>query len=195
MPTDFGPSEQDHLPHEGQENLWGLGEPLPMVAPYPAEDSVPLGESQEGQGPAPADTYGDRYKTGTKRFAGDSGKAVPVFQRAATDANFGAISVGLTSGGTALVVNRQKGRVSVTLSVPLTYTNAAGVVSSPNGVVIATLEGEAQTAGSCFQLNPGDSITVATESPIWAGLIPGNTTGVVQWFVEYNPAAGELGNT
>jgi hypothetical protein len=122
----------------------------------------------------------------------DNADALAVFERASSNFTAGQIVVNTYNGGTSIVVGRQKGRKNVTISVPATYTASDGTTSTPNGVSIAETEGELQLINGGFQLNPGDSITISTEAPVWAGLLPGDTTGLVQYLVEYNPTGNDL---
>jgi len=170
-------------------------EALEFVIPpgtAPEDPSIPIEDLHRySDNPAPHDTAGNRYDTGKRGFHTDNEAAFPVFERASSDWNAGAIVVTSNNAGTAIVGGRQRGRKAITLSVPTTWTDPNGTVSTPNGVTISQTEGELQN-GSGYQLNPGDSVTISTEAPVWAGLIPTKTTGVVQWIVEYNPAGGEL---
>ena len=159
---------------------------------HPRDRSIAVDDLEHySDNPVHHDTAGDRYTTGRKAFATDNGQAFAVFERAASDFNAGAISITANNGGTSIVVGRVLGRKSVTIWVPTLWTNPAGVSAAPNGVLIGQTEGELQ-AGGGVQLNPGDSITIDTEAPVWAGLIPSKTSGVVQYLVTYNPAGGEL---
>ena len=135
--------------------------------------------------PAPHDLAGNRFATTHRRpFDTNPAEALAVWQRASSDWTARVVSVDANSGGTALVVGRQRGRGSVTVWVPSTLPNG----TSPNGVVIAASEDEAQSAMGGVALNPGDSITINTEGPVYAGLIGANTTGACQVVVDYNPS-------
>jgi len=142
--------------------------------------------------PIGLDHAGNQYQTAGKRWSVDNADALAVFERASSNFTAGQIVVNTYNGGTSIVVGRQKGRKNVTISVPSTYTAADGTTSTPNGVAIAETEGELQLINGGFQLNPGDSITISTEAPIWAGLLPTDTTGLVQYLVEYNPVGNDL---
>jgi hypothetical protein len=142
--------------------------------------------------PIGLDHVGNQYQTSGKRWSVDNADALAVFERASGKFTAGQIVVNSYNGGTSIVVGRQKGRKNVTISVPASYTAADGTSSTPNGVAIAEQEGELQLINGGFQLNPGDSITISTEAPIWAGLLPNKTTGLVQYLVEYNPTGNDL---
>ena len=142
--------------------------------------------------PIGLDQPGNQYHTGGKRWGTDNGDALAVFERGSRSFTAGQIVVGAANGGTAIVVGRQKGRKNVTISVPASYINSAGSSVTPTGVAIAEQEGELQLINGGFQLQPGDSITISTEAPIWAGLLPGKTTGFCQYLVEYNPTGNDL---
>jgi len=162
------------------------------VGVHPLDRSIPGDQlARYSDSPVHHDTAGNRYTTGRKNFGTDNGEAFPVFERASSDWTAGSVVVGTNNGGTSIVVGRVRGRKTVTVWVPSTWTNPGGTSTTPNGVVIGQTEGELQS-GAGAQLNPGDSITIGTEAPVWAALIPGKTSGVVQYLVEYNPAGGEL---
>jgi hypothetical protein len=126
-----------------------------------------------------------------KPFATKPGYAVAVRQRApaAVDTVYYTVQSTLTP---IQVCRRLIGRVSASVWVP-----AAVAGSAPNGVLISEddsgLWATAQTAtlpgGGKFNiLNAGDSLEHASEAPLWAFVIPGNTTGVVQVMDRYDPA-------
>jgi len=159
---------------------------------HPEDRSIPADQlAHYSDAPVPFDTHGNRYATGKKQFHLDNAEAFQVYQRAASDWNAGSVTVNANNGGTSIVVGRQRGREQVTLSVPTTWVTPAGSTITPNGVIISQTEGELQQ-NSGYQLNPGDSITIRTEAPVWVGLIDSNTTGMCLWMVTYNPAGGEL---
>jgi hypothetical protein len=163
------------------------GVPLPPGV-HPYDPSVPYmgGEVLEPQ-PIPQDTPGDKFTTGTQAFPIENGQALPVFQRAAEDWSVRIIKVNANSGSTAVAVGRQKGRQAATLSVPTLLPD--GTV--PLGVIFGPTEDEVQAGGNAGGiLNPGDSVTINTEAPIFLGVIPGNATGACQVVIEFNPAVG-----
>ena len=169
------------------------GGPLDPLEIDPPDESytfdIPAGTHPRDRSIAVDDL--DRYSDNPSDHDTDNGQAFAVFERSSSDFNAGAVSITAANGGTSIVVGRVLGRKSVTIWVPTLWTNPAGVSAAPNGVLIGQTEGELQ-AGGGVQLNPGDSITIDTEAPIWAGLIPAKTSGVVQYLVTYNPAGGEL---
>lgn len=160
-------------------------------AEYADDLASPLSEL-DVTSPIQLDTAGNLYQKGGKRWSTDNGDALAVFERGAKSFTAGQIVVGTANGGTSIVVGRQKGRKNVTISVPATYTNSSGANVTPNGVVIAEQEGELQLINGGFQVNPGDSITISTEAPVWAGLLPGKTSGFCQYLVEFNPSGNDL---
>lgn len=155
--------------------------------------AVPLDQFDHDRA-VPADGSRGEAVRGSKYFGTSNSEAVPVFERASHDFTAGQITVGSYNGGTSVIVGRQAGRKNVTIWVPTSYINAAGTtITNPVGVVIGQTEGEIQSPGNGVQLNAGDSITLSTEAPIWAGLLYGQTQGFCQYLVEYNPSGGELG--
>jgi hypothetical protein len=159
---------------------------------HPDDQAIPAEDLKRySDAPVPFDTHGNKYATGKKQFNLDNGEAFQVFQRSASDWNAGSVSVNANNGGTSIVVGRQRGREQVTLAVPTSFVTPAGSTITPNGVVVGQTEGELQGGGG-YQLNPGDSLTIRTEAPVWVGLIGSQTSGLVLWMVTYNPAGGEL---
>ena len=180
---------------DSQANLWVEAD---IVAPDHGveNDATPMANDDHDRG-APADTFGKRYQTGNKHFSTSLAASVPVFERASHDFTTGQIPVSSSfNGGVSTIVGRQPGRKSVTIAVPTSYVNAAGVNvtgASVIGVIIGGSASEIQNPGGGWQLNAGDSITLYTEAPVYAGCINGQTSGFCQNQTDYNPAGGELG--
>lgn len=126
--------------------------------------------------------------TGKPPYGVDNSKAIPVFQRASHDGDVRIVVVNqTTNGGTAVAVNRQRGRQRVVLSVPSKLPDG---VTVPLGVTFGFAEADVQTGGnaSCGVINQGDPpIVIFTEAPIWLGLIGANATGACQVLTENNP--------
>jgi phage baseplate assembly protein gpV len=162
-------------------------------------DPLPPGvhpmDPSTGPDPVPAlpDTVGNRYNTGAAPYKTDNDGAVPVYQRAAHEWDVNIIVVNSTDAQPAEVVGRQKGRQSVTLTVPTTLPNG----TTPDGVVFGPNRGalqQTEVGGGAGVLNAGDSVTINTEAPVYATVITGNATGAVQAVVEFNPPGGGLGS-
>ena len=156
---------------------------LTFPEPIPGGSPVPL-ESRELT----------PYRRGMRQFATSNGEAVATFERASSDWSSGAVYLSSANMGVGpiQVVGRQKGRKSTTLIVPA--KDAQG--NAPNGCIIASTQGELQGSGAgaeVYVLNVGDSVTIPSEAGVWAQVIPGNTTGYVQFVSVYNPPGGELG--
>lgn len=194
-----GPRGRNQAAPTPESDLWIEAEVIYPEHPFADDRAVefdeltPFGELDHNR-VAPLDVYGDHFTRGSKRFATDNGRAIPVYQRAAHDFTAGQIYVGTANSGCSIVVGRQAGRRSVTIDVPTSYYNMAGnLVTSPIGVVVGQTESELQSPGGGMQLLAGSSVTIETEGSVWVGLLPGQTTGFCQWVAEYNPAGGELG--
>lgn len=129
--------------------------------------------------------------TGRPPYSVENFQAIPVYQRASDDGDVRIVQVNANNGGTAIACNRQRGRQRVTLSVPSLLPDG---VTVPNGVIWGFQEGDVQGAGngSCGILNPGDSVTIATEAPIYLGLIANKASGAAQVLTETNIAGGGL---
>ena len=163
--------------------------PLPPGV-HPNDPSELLGPNFGGHGPAPQDTPGNRYTTGLPPWKVENSAATPVFQRASHDWTVKIIKVDSNNGGTAVACGRQKGRQSVTLLVPTLLPDG----TTPAGVVYAPTEDEVQAGSNAGGiLNPGDSVSIATEGPVYVGVIGAATSGAVQVTIESTPPGGALG--
>jgi hypothetical protein len=128
-------------------------------------------------------------------FPGDNPTAFPIFSRASNDFNSKALT--FTAAANQIpkqLVGRTKGRQSITMTCPITFTYQGNIIS-PIGFIFSSEMG-ACAAGDGFQVNVGDSVTIYTESEVWVSCIPGVTTGqvVVQYIEETNPVRGSLGS-
>lgn len=184
----------DEFASEKTEGAYSLGADT-LVAPptgvHPNDLSEPLGPGFGSGAPTPPDTAGDRFTTGKPPWKTANKDATPVFERASHDFTVQIVAVNSAiEGGTAIACGRQKGRKSVTLSVPTVLPS--GVV--PFGVTFAPDQDAVQAGiNAAGVLNPGDSVTINTEAPVWLGLIGANLTGWCQVVIEYNPPGGALG--
>jgi hypothetical protein len=173
------PSTHPHSEDEEGSSVSNLPSgihPLDPSVPYVSGDldsNNPVGVPQE--------KAGNKFKTGQPSFNTDSEDALAVFQRASQAWSGNSYSL----SGAQPIVGRQKGRIEVHIWV--SSTSALGVQIAPSASEVEATVGE-------IILNPGDSITLATEAPVWAAPIPGNATGSVNVVVIFNPAGGPLGN-
>jgi hypothetical protein len=134
--------------------------------------------------PVGPDTPDQLWSPGRKGFPTDNREAVGVFQRCSEFWSARVVVVDANAGGTAEVAGRQRGRSSIKIWVPTTLPNG----TTPAGVIIAPTQGEVQAGGnSGVVLNAGDSITLRTEAPVFAGLLGNNSTGYCQCVVEFDP--------
>lgn len=134
---------------------------------------------------APYDLPGERaVERGRPPFPTENDAALPIFQRADHDWTGNRYQVDTNNAGTVQLCGRQKGRSSVTLVVPS---------AAAQGVVIGPTEDEVINNLSSPQLVPGQSLTLPTEAPVWAGVIPGQTSGTVDVYITFNPPGGALG--
>lgn len=139
--------------------------------------------------PHPEETGRNEYETGRRPYGRENWEAIPVYQRAAANVRVRVVIANVNiNGGTAIACNRVPGRQSVTLSVPSKL--ADGTV--PLGVVWGSSEGDLQGPSGLDAgiLNPGDSVTIATEAQIWLGVIPSQSTGAAQVIELLNPPGG-----
>lgn len=140
--------------------------------------------------PAPADQNTPQYSTGHKQFSTDNGNAFAVWERASHDW-FGEFAVVSSTQNPVQLVGRTRGRKNITLYVPSTQYTSSGT-TTPVGVLVSPNEG-ALFAGQGIQIPAGASLTISTEAPIWVWVLPGQTTGFVQYIEEVNISGGALG--
>ena len=128
-------------------------------------------------------------------FQVENPDAFAVFERAAHDWQPNVIIVPAAAGASALLSGRVRGRKNITISVPTSYTPPGGSGSiTPAGVLIGTDQGQVQNFNG-YQLNAGDSVTIASEGPVYVGPISGaSSVGVAQFIEEVNNPGGNLGN-
>jgi hypothetical protein len=158
----------------------------PGVDPY--DRSVVLAGHIDANAVAGPD-QGQAYTTGRPPYSKDNWEALPVFQRSAKNWSVRVVVVDASNGGTSIAASEQKGRISITMSIP---AKLADGVTVPNGVTFSPNEGDLQGPGStdCGVLNSGDSVTIETEGQVYVGLIGGNTTGAVMVITTNNPPSG-----
>jgi hypothetical protein len=170
---------------------------LPNTAPpsnlppgvHPYDPSVPYSGGQIHEpGAAPPDTFGQRFQTRPAPWRTDNSEALPVWERASE--SWDGDTLTLTSGNlpTIQLVGRQKGRKCISVACPSTGT--AVVIAANQGIC----DQQFNTGIGGYILKPGDSVTITTEAPVWAGILNGNTTATVQYVVEFNPPGGGLGS-
>jgi hypothetical protein len=174
----------EYGPNAQESGIQDLAIGLLPPGTHPNDPSVPMENVDQndltGMG-VTKDVPGNRFITAPKQFSTSPGSALGVFQRAsdAWSAQY------YTVGQAQQVVGRQPGRVAVSLWVPSTATE---------GINIAPSIGEAQALDGGLNLNPGDSITIETEAPVWISPITGQALGYCNVVVTFNPEGGVLGN-
>jgi hypothetical protein len=148
---------------EGAEIGWGSGALADALPPgvHPLDQSMPAAEYV----PGPAE-QGKAYTQGRRPFATPNGEAVPVWQRATTDwSTFAFTSI----SGTVQIGGKVGGRFAISVWVPTT---------AALGVQIGALRSQCDNSGGT-PLNPGDSVTIMSEAPVFAAPQIGQTTGTV----------------
>jgi hypothetical protein len=149
---------------------------------HPKDRAEPVGPGFGSNNPVPADQPIGAYKLGTAPFSTDNDEALATFTRASSDWSARIVVVDANAAGTAIVAGRRKGRTAVVLSVPTTL----GTGATPLGVIVGPTEDDVLSYLG-YVLNVGDSLTLETEGPVYAGLISGKTTGAVQAVEFFNP--------
>ena len=161
---------EDLVAHEGENAQHSL---LRYV------DEVPTGES-----PLLAEVT--HQPVVSSRFNTDNEQAIPVWERSSE----GHRTVSVTVSETTQLVGRRRGRKYVALSVPTSVTRG-GVATTPNGVQVSH-DRNSIDVGIGYQLNPGDSLEIDSEAPVYVGPLPGLTSGVVQYSEALNYPNGSL---
>ncbi len=123
----------------------------------------------------------------SSRFDTANEQAIPVWERSSEDHQTNAVHLG---AGSFQLVGRRRGRKYVVLAVPSTLT-AGGVGSTPLGCQVSHDRNNVDV-GLGYQLNPGDSLEIDSEAPVYVGPLPGNTTGYVQYSEALNYPNGSL---
>jgi hypothetical protein len=158
---------------------------------HPLDQSVPAVPGgallEHDQPPSAVGPLGPQSARRQKPWATVNEDALPVNQRSAHDWTANAYTLNATAGEAFSPIQlggRLRGCVSTVVWVPTTSTN---------GVIISPDQGDIQL-GAGITLNPGDSIEIVSEAPVWGGVIPGNAKGgPVQVVRTYNPPGGGLG--
>lgn len=150
---------------------------------HPGDRSVALvpGQPVESNAPVGGDDLGRQGQRTRPPWHTENEEALPVYQRAAHDWSANQFIVG--SGNPIQIAGRLRGCVSTMVWVP---------TSASHGVIISPVEGDI-TQGAGVELDPGDSIEIASEAAVWAGVIVGQTSGTVNVVRLYNPPGGGLG--
>ena len=126
----------------------------------------------------PQGVQGQQWQPGRAPFSVPNANAVPVWQRATTDWSTAALTLNSTNG-TQQIAGRVTGRMSVTIWVP-------GIAS--HGIQFSQDRGAVDNnAGT--PLNPGDSVTINSEGPVYAGCQSGQTAGTVYVLDLFNVTA------
>lgn len=159
------------------------GQDLP-IGVHPGDNSVPLvpGQPLEHNQPVSPVEPGAQGERRRPPWDTDNEEALPVFMRAAHDWSIRTFTLNSTTGP-IVVASRLKGCQSTILWVPAT---------AALGCVIAPTQGELNN-GAGGTLNPGDSIELATEGPVYGGVIGANATGTLYVVRTFNPPGGGLG--
>ncbi|MDE1822634.1 MAG: hypothetical protein KGI98_17495 [Euryarchaeota archaeon] len=123
------------------------------------------------------------------RFPTKAAEAVPVYERASEEIALGSQQVGTTA---LQVFPRRPGRKTLVISIPTTfYPVGSTVASTPTGVQVAQSE-SVITSGLGYQLQPGDSVEIDTEGPVFVGPLPGQAQGTFQYVETYTLREGYL---
>ena len=128
--------------------------------------------------PGSVDPGVQEWRPGKKPFDTKPGLAIPVWERATEE--FAEQVLNLSSGMNAIAAaGRETGRKSVTLWVP-------SIASY--GCQFSRIRGKVDN-GNGMPLNPGDSITIGSEAPVYVGVQTGQSTGVVYVLDLMNPSS------
>jgi hypothetical protein len=148
---------------------------------HPTDPSIPGSiVPPAGDQPGPMDAGTPQTRNKPKPWTVPNEDALPVFERASK--SWSGNTINLSTTNAFQLVGRVKGRKAITIWVPAAATH---------GVILAPTEGEAQEANG-VTLNPGDSVTLDTEAPVYICPISGQTTGTCNYVTTFNPA-GSLG--
>lgn len=171
-------------------------DPYLPVGTHPGDQRSYVGPGFDANMPIGPDLHGKQYTQGRKAWGTDNDQALTVWQRASHDWSIGLIVVTQDNDGVSQIIGRQPGRASLSLWVPTSVMIAGTLTTTPAGVMLAPTSGElsANTTNGAV-LNVGDSLQILSEGSCYAGLIPGQTVGYIQYVSLTNPVGGGLGTT
>ena len=111
IPYNF-PLEMNEAPrHElAQADLFIEGE---FEIPYEVDPAQPMNTIHITDTSVSKDVFGNKYKTGSKRWGTDVADSLMVFERSSSDFTAGVINITTANGSTSIIQGRQKGRKSV----------------------------------------------------------------------------------
>ena len=115
-------------------------------------------------------------------------EAVPVAQRAAESDNIRTASF----IEPYKLVGHRRGRRSVTISCPTSKTSIGvdgPVVVTPGGFQVSDDRSYLEI-NMGFQVNPGDSLRIASEAEVWVAPLPGASSGYCQYVETYDAPSG-----
>ncbi len=155
--------------------------PKDMAIPIPTHTGDMVGLDSNAAAPL-AEGPSTAQTARRLRFASDNGDALGVFERASHE---WAPRIWILSSNDEpkQIVGRQVGRKDITLWVPATLPSG-----SPLGVMIGRYPEDCYNDNiTGIVLNPGDSLTIETEAPVYAAVIPGNSLGNLYSITAFNP--------
>lgn len=162
VPPGVHPHDQGEMPHPAWEQPPG----------------VPVTQSPE-----------QAWQAGKAPFGQSNQHALGIFQRSAETWQVAAIVLDANQGSSAKIFGKQKGRTKVLLYTP---TDLPSGGANP-GVLIGPSESEVQQG--TFQVGTtsgwASPLTLETEAPVWAGVIPGQSTGFVLAIAFVNPETSQ----
>jgi hypothetical protein len=155
-----------------------------QILPSDVDASLPPGVHPHDRGgadwtPPLGDEQGQSWKpAAVKPFDIPNSHAIAVWQRATTDWATTAFTLN-SANGTIAIAGRLVGRLSITLWVP---------ASASHGIQFSEDRGTIDQ-GLGTPLNPGDSISIPSEGPVYAGCQAGQTAGTIYILDLFNVAA------
>jgi len=116
----------------------------------------------------------DHTPVKSSRFNADNAQAVPVFERATTSFTYQTVRINQTG----VLVGRRRGRKYVAISCPVAWVDPGGVLRTPVGFQVSNDRNNIDT-GVGGQLNPGESVEIASEAEIYVGPLPAFSSGFI----------------
>lgn len=144
------------------------------IGVHPYDPSVDMTQPYNNEAPV-AEAPVLAPQRGSKPYQARNVDAVPVFERSSE--KWTAQTLTLNNAEPLQIAGKQKGRKELIVFVP--NTAAAGVIIAPTPGEVSMFQG--------VQLDPGATLTLKTEAPVYAGLISGQTSGIVCTVATINP--------
>lgn len=144
------------------------------IGVHPYDPSVPMNQPYNHEAPV-NETPPMSTQPGRRAYDTRNSDALPVFERSSE--KWSANTLVLNNAEPLQIAGKQKGRKELIIFVP--NTASAGVIIAPTPGECSMYQG--------VELDPGATLTLKTEAQVYAGLISGQSSGMVCIIATINP--------